>query len=117
MNCRPVQVSRRALLQVSGVAALATGAGAFSVRPAHAATPNSLFVGGPGSTKAFGRTKMPAVSGDFRISFDYLWPEGTMSAFVVFSSFDGSAYVGPQLRQTGDRLTLTIGDTTTELDQ
>lgn len=117
MNCRPLKVSRRSLLQVSGVAALATGAGALSVRPAHAATANSLFVGGEGSTKAFGRTAMPSVTGDFRISFDYLWPSGSMNSFSVFSSFDGSAYVGPRLLQTGDRLSVLIGDDRAELDQ
>ncbi len=117
MNCRPLKVSRRSLLQVSGVAALATGAGAFSIRPAHAATPNSLFVGGEGSTKAFGRTAMPPVSGDFRISFDYLWPEGTMNSFSVFASYDGSAYIGPRLLQSGDRITVLIGEDSAELDQ
>ncbi|MFW6600203.1 heparinase II/III domain-containing protein [Propionibacteriaceae bacterium Y2011] len=96
-------VSRRSVLRFSGVAAVAVGSGILTTDLAAAATPNSLLVGGPGSLKAFGRTTMPAVSGDFRVTFDYRYPAGTMSGFLVYASFDG-AYRGPQVRQNGDRL-------------
>src|SRR5699024_564459 len=68
-----------------------------------------------GSTKALGRTAMPAVSGEFRVSFDYLYPAGTMSAYCLFASFD-EAYRGPQLKQTGDRLSVSTVHGSWQLD-
>lgn len=108
-------VSRRSVLQTSGAAAIAASSISL-VTPAHAASANCLMVGGEGSTKALGRTAMPAVSGEFRVSLDYLYPAGTMSAYCVFSSFDGE-YRGPQLTQTGDRLTVSTVAGSWQLDQ
>ncbi|MGD7706330.1 heparinase II/III domain-containing protein [Microlunatus sp. Y2014] len=98
-------VSRRNVLKFSGVAAVAVGSGILTTDLAAAATPNSLLAGGPGSLKALGRIQMPAVSGDFRVTFDYRYASGTMSGYYLFSSFD-TAYRGPRLMQTEDRLVL-----------
>jgi len=112
----PRHFRRRTVLQWSGIAAAATGIGALGTQHAAAAEGNCLQAGGEGSLKAFGRTAIPATSGTFRISLDYLYPAGTMSGYYLFSSFD-TAYRDPRIVQTGDELTVTTSLGSHVIDQ
>lgn len=83
----------------------------FKTQAASELKKNSLQVGGPGSTKAFGKKVITPVSGDFYIQFDYMYPEGqAMSGFYFFSSYDGSVYKDPVITHTGDNLTFKSAD-------